>query len=49
MSEDLLALANKVVGWAKEGEQVEAYAVRNTELEVKVSSGDVEQLSSATS
>lgn len=49
MSEDLQALASKVVGWAREGEQVEAYAVRNTELEVKVSGGEVEQLSSATS
>jgi PmbA protein len=49
VSEELLALADKVVGWAREGEQVEAYAVRNTELEVKVSGGDVEQLSSATS
>ncbi len=45
----LLPLAVEVAGLAAPGEQVEAYVVRGTELSIRVSDGDVEQLSSATS
>lgn len=47
--EALLALARDVAGLAQPGEQVEAYAMRGTELAIRVSAGEVEQLSSATS
>jgi len=46
---DLLPLAAEVAAMAQPGEQVEAYAVRGTELSARVSGGEVEQLSSATS
>lgn len=44
---DLLDLVERVVGWARPGEQVEAYAARSHHTEVKVFEGDVESLSSA--
>jgi PmbA protein len=47
--EALLALAAEVAGLAGPGEQVEAYALRGTDLSIRVSAGEVEQLSSATS
>ncbi|MDP8937507.1 MAG: TldD/PmbA family protein [Actinomycetota bacterium] len=46
---DLLDLVERVVGWARPGEQVEAYAARGHHTEVKVFDGDVESLSSADS
>ena len=46
---ELLDLATSVAGAAKAGEQVEAYVVRGTELSIRASGGEVEQLSSATS
>jgi PmbA protein len=46
---DLLELAVKVAGWARDGEQVEAYASRGRDTEVRVYDGDVESLSSAES
>lgn len=46
---DLLSLAVSVAERAEPGEQVEAYVVRGTELSARVSGGEVEQLSSATS
>ncbi len=49
MSEELLALADRVVAMARPGEQVEAVVVRGTDTEVKVYGGDVESLSSAQS
>jgi PmbA protein len=49
VSEDLLPLATKVAGWARDGEQVEAYVARGRETEIQVYSGDVESLSSAES
>ena len=50
MSEsDLLELAERVVGWARDGEQVEAYAARGRETEIRVYDGEVESLSSAES
>jgi PmbA protein len=46
---DLLPLAERVAGWARDGEQVEAYVGRGRETEVRVYDGDVESLSSAES
>lgn len=45
--EELLALGDRVVAMAREGEQVEAVIVRETETEIKVYEGEVESLSSA--
>ena len=44
----LLALAERVAGQARPGEQVEAYVSRSSHTQVKVFGGDVESLSSAT-
>src|SRR5207253_10421541 len=44
---DLLQIAEGVAGWARDGEQVEAYVARARDTEVKVFDGDVESLSSA--
>jgi PmbA protein len=46
---DLLDLARRVAGWAREGEQVEAYVAAAREVEVKAYGGEVESLSSAAS
>jgi PmbA protein len=46
---ELLALAERVTGWARDGEQVEAYVGRGRETEVRVYEGEVESLSSAES
>jgi len=46
---DLAALVARVAGWARPGEQVEAYAARGTESEVVAYDGAVESLSTATS
>jgi len=48
-SDDLAALAVQVAERAEAGEQIEAYVLRGTELTARVSGGEVEQLSSATS
>ncbi|MGH9226565.1 MAG: TldD/PmbA family protein [Acidimicrobiales bacterium] len=42
-------LADRVAGWARGGEQVEAYVARGTHTSVRVFGGDVESLSSAQS
>ena len=44
---DLLGLAERVAGWAADGEQVEAYVARAHHTEVKAFDGEVESLSSA--
>lgn len=44
---DLLDIAQRIVGWARDGEQVEAFVVRSRDVEIRVDGGDVEQLSSA--
>lgn len=49
MSEPLLDLARRVAGWARDGEQVEAYVARSRDTDVVVYDGEVESLSSATS
>ena len=49
MSEQLLALADRVVAQAKPGEQVEAFVSRGIETEVRVYEGEVEHFVSAQS
>ena len=44
---DLLELARRVAGAARAGEQVEAYAVRSRDVDVKVFGGEVESLAVA--
>ena len=46
---ELLELATRVAGWARDGEQVEAFVARGRETEVQVFSGEIESLSSAES
>ena len=46
---ELLELAQRVAGWARDGEQVEVYAARARSTKVKVFGGEVESLSSAAS
>ncbi|MBU6328871.1 MAG: TldD/PmbA family protein [Acidobacteria bacterium] len=49
MSDELLAVADRVVAMARSGEQVEAVVVRGTDTEIRVYGGEVESLSSAQS
>ena len=44
---DLLDLATRVVGWAHDGEGVEAYAVHSANTEITAFDGEVESLSSS--
>lgn len=44
---DLLDLAKKVVGWARDGEQVEAYAAHSRDADVEVYQGEIETLATA--
>lgn len=46
---ELLELATRVAGWARDGEAVEVYVSRGTDTSVKVYDGEIESLSSATS
>ena len=46
---ELLEVAARVAGWARDGEDVEVYVSRGTETEVRAYEGEVESLSSATS
>jgi PmbA protein len=48
-SSELGALAQKLAGWARDGEALEVYLSRGTDTEVRVYEGEVESLSSATS
>jgi len=48
-TDELAPLAAEMAGLAGPGEQVEAYVIRGTEMSIRVSAGEVEQLSSATS
>ncbi len=47
--EELLAVADRVAGWAATGEDVEVYVARGDETEVRAYAGEVESLTSATS
>ena len=49
MSESLLDVARRVVGWADDGEQVEAFVVRARETEIRAYEGEVESLTVAES
>src|SRR5436190_23354066 len=44
---ELLSLASRIAGWARDGEQVEAYAARSHDTVVRAFEGEVESLSSA--
>jgi PmbA protein len=44
---DLLAIGDRIVSWANDGEQLEAVVVRSTDTEIRAYEGEVEQLSSA--
>jgi PmbA protein len=46
---ELVELARRICGWAGEGEEVEAYVVREAETEVRAFGGEVESLSAAES
>jgi PmbA protein len=46
-AEDLLDIARKVAGSARDGEQVEAYVVRTRDTDVEVFDGEVESLTTA--
>lgn len=46
---ELAEVAEQVAGWARDGEQVEAYVARSRQTQVKVFGGDVESLSSSES
>lgn len=49
MTDELLAIADRVVAMATPGEQVEAVVVRGTDTEIRVHDGEVESLASAQS
>ena len=46
---DLLEIADRIVGLARDGEELEAYVARSTDTEVRVYEGEVEQLAVADS
>ena len=47
--EELLALAERVAGWARSGEDVEVYVAHGDETEIRAYAGEVESLTAATS
>ena len=47
MSDELLEIADRVLGWARENEQVEVVVGRSSSTEIRVYEGDIESLSSA--
>ncbi len=46
---DLLAVAQRVLGWAKDGEEVEVIAVHDRETEIRVYEGEIEQFTASES
>jgi PmbA protein len=46
---ELVDIATRIAGWAKEGEQVEAYVTRGRETDIRIHEGGIEQLSTADS
>ena len=48
-SDDLVALAERVAGWARTGEDLEVYVARGDETDIRAYAGEVESLTSATS
>ena len=49
MTTELQEIAERIAGWARDGEQVEAYVVRGRDTDVVVYEGGIESLSSADS
>lgn len=49
MTEELLSIADRIVGWSRDGEQVEAVVVHDRETEVRVYKGEVESFTAAES
>jgi PmbA protein len=49
VAEDLAQIASRVVGWAGDGEDVEAYVARGRDTDVRIFDGEIESLSSAES
>ncbi len=47
--DDLTALAERVIGWARTGEEMEVYVARGDETDIRAYDGEVESLTSATS
>ena len=47
--EELIDIADRVAGWAHDGEEVEAFVVHEHETEIRAYEGDVESLTSAES
>jgi PmbA protein len=47
--EELVAIADRVAGWARTGEEVEVYVARGDETEIRAYAGEVESLTAATS
>jgi PmbA protein len=47
--DELMAVAERVAGWARTGEDIEVYVARGDETEVRAFAGGVESLTSATS
>ena len=46
---DLLAVAQRVLGWANDGEQVEVVAVHDRDTEIRVYGGEIEQFTASES
>jgi len=46
---ELLDIATQIAGWAKDGEQVEAFVTRGRETDIRIHEGGIEQLSTADS
>ncbi len=47
--EELLSIGDRIVGWARDGEQIEAVVVHESETEVRVYDGEIESFTSAQS
>ncbi len=47
--DELLAVADRVAGWARSGEDLEVYVARGDETDIRAYDGEVESLTSATS
>jgi PmbA protein len=47
--DELLAIADRVAGWARTGEDIEVYVARGDETEIRAYAGEVESLTSASS
>lgn len=47
--EDLVAVAERVAGWARTGEDLEVYVARGEETDIRAYGGEVESLTAATS